>query len=358
MRTEPLLAPLLDPPRAQSPDAETLTLDLPPVEAPRRETPRADKPASLLKPVNIPLRSRIIVKLMRWFMRPWLGWLIGGSHQRIAKVQLWLASRACRDSSGLPLDYRVVGRVPGHVLGDLQETDKPVLLYLHGGAWLMPAVPQAHVWMVGRLCRELGAVGFVPDYRLAPFNKFPAALDDCERAYLALLELGFPPERIVIAGESAGGALTLGVLQRIRKAGRPMPACAVPISPATEMGRVHAPPSRALKRKLDPILPIAALHRVDELYAGDWDASDPELSPLYMECQDLPPLYFLASDAEVLLDDTVLLARRAREAGNAVKLDVWPILPHAFPLFEAIFPEVREARQDIVRFVRSHLPAA
>jgi len=77
------------------------------------------------------------------------------------------------------------------------------------------------VWVMARMCRDLDAVGFMVDYRLAPFNKFPAALDDCERAYRALLELGFKPERIAIAGESAGGNLTLGVLQRIRKAGLP-----------------------------------------------------------------------------------------------------------------------------------------
>src|SRR3546814_5884345 len=86
------------------------------------------------------------------------------------------------------------------------------------------------VRMVDRLCRELDAVGFVPDYRLAPFNRFPAALDDCERAYKAVLDLGFAPSRIVLAGESAGGNLVLGLLQQIRKRGWPMPACAMPVS--------------------------------------------------------------------------------------------------------------------------------
>ncbi|MEQ1439007.1 alpha/beta hydrolase [Fontimonas sp. SYSU GA230001] len=328
-------------------NADTTTL--------QRATPSWDGAVPPLKPVTISLRSRIIVWLLKRLLRPFLGWVVRGSHVRIARVQLALASQVCKDSSGLAQDYRVVGRVPGHVLGDLRDTHKPAILYLHGGAFLMPAVPQTHVWLLGRLCRELDAVGFMADYRLAPAAKFPAALDDCERAYRALLELGFDARKIVIAGESAGGNLTLGVLQRIRKAGLPMPCCAVPISPATELGRIHAPPSRALKRKRDPILPIAALARVDEMYAGDWDASDPELSPLYADLTGFPPLYLLASDNEVLLDDTVLLARRAREAGLKVKLDVWPALPHAFPLFEALFPEVREARKDMVAFMREHI---
>jgi epsilon-lactone hydrolase len=326
-----------------------------PIERQRRALPTSDEAIPALKPVRLGWRSRLVVWLMRRLLRPLLGWAVNGSKERIAWVQLQMAARVCRHTFGLPLDYCVVGKVPGHAVGKLTDTGKPALLYIHGGAFLLPAVPEVHVTMVAHLCRDLDAVGFVVDYRLAPFNKFPAALDDCENAYRALLDLGFRADRIVVAGESAGGALTLGLLQRIRKAGLPMPACAVPISPVTEMGRIHAPPSRALKMRTDPLLPIAALQRVDDMYAGDWDASDPELSPLYADLTGFPPLYLLASDSEVLLDDTVLLARRAREAGVPAKLEVWPIVPHAFPLFERFLPEVRQARLDITAFLREHL---
>lgn len=308
-----------------------------------------------LKPISLGWRSRIMIWVMRWILRPWVAWLVRGSSVRIARVQLMLSRRLCRDSSGLPLDYRVVGRVPGHVLGDLADTHRTAILYLHGGAFLLPAVPEVHVHMVSRLCRELDAVGFVPDYRLSPFNKFPAALDDCERAYRALLDLGFAPQRIVIAGESAGGTLTLGVLQRIRKHGWPMPACALPISPGTELGRIHAPPARALKMKNDPILPLSALVRVDGFYGGGWDTSDPEFSPLYMDCHGLPPLYFLTTDNEVVMDDAILLARRAHEQGVNVRLDVWQKLPHAFPLFGRFFPEARASLVDMAAFMREHV---
>jgi monoterpene epsilon-lactone hydrolase len=309
-----------------------------------------------IKPVVISLRSRIIVWLLRKFLRPWLAWVIRGPRARLARMQLLTASRVCRDTCGLPLEYRVVGRVPGHVLGNLADTHKPAILYLHGGAFILPASPDVHVRMLAKICHELDAVGFMADYRLAPGSMFPAALDDCERAYRALLDLGFAPSRIVIAGESAGGNLTLGVLQRIRKHGWPMPACAVPISPGTEMGRLHGLPSRTSRMKQDPILPAAVLYRIDELYSGDWDASDPELSPLYADFKGFPPLYFLASDNEILRDDTVVCVQQAREAGVATKMDIWPVLPHAFPLFEQLFPEVREARKDIVAFMREHLP--
>lgn len=312
-------------------------------------------PAFTVKAVHIGWRTRLIVWLMRWFLKPWLARMAKGPPERIARTQLWLASRRVPHSYGLPLEYRVVGRVPGHVVGSLADTHKAAILYLHGGAFIIPAVPEVHVLALARMCKQLDAVGFMADYRLAPFNKFPAALDDCERAYRALLDRGFRPERIALAGESAGGALVLGVLQRIRKAGLPMPACAVPISPVTEMGRLHAPPSRTFRRHSDPLLPIAALQCVDEMYAGDWDASDPELSPLYADLAGFPPLFLLASDGEVLRDDTVLLAQRAREAGLNVRLDVWPILPHAFPLFVKWMPEAREALDDIVAFIRERV---
>lgn len=308
-----------------------------------------------LKPVKISTRSRIIVWLLRTFLKPWLAWVMRGPIERIARVQLLVASNACRNSSGLPLEYRVVGRVPGHVVGNLADTHKPALLYIHGGASILPASPDVHVRMMAKMCRELDALGFMVDYRLAPANQFPAALDDCEQAYRALLDLGFSPARIVIAGESAGGNLTLAVLQRIRKNGLPKPCCVVPISPATEMGRIHAPPSRVQKMKQDPILPMSVMYRVDELYSKNWDASDPELSPLYADLKGFPPMYLLASDNEVLTDDTVLLAQRAREAGVKTKMDIWPALPHAFPLFEQLFPEVREARKDMVAFMREHI---
>ena len=308
-----------------------------------------------LKPVHIGGRSRFIIWLMRRLLRPMLSRMIGGSPKRMARTQLFLAARVCRDSSGLPVDYRVIGRTPGHFIGGVHDPRRKVVLWLHGGAFILPAVPDVHVRAVAKLCRALDAVGFLPDYRLAPFNKFPAALDDCERAYRGLLDLGYAPERIALGGESAGGNLLLGLLQRIRKAGLPMPACGVPVSPGTEMGRVHAPPSRTLRMRSDPILAMDALARVSELYAGGMDTSDPELSPLYADCTGFPPLYLLASDAEVLLDDTVLFARSARQYGVEVSLDVWPVLPHAFPLFENWFPEVAQAREDMVAFMSKHL---
>lgn len=326
-------------------------------------TPQALLPAPLTasvvyRPMPISGRSRFFIWLLKVLLKPWMGRLVRSSDEKIARIQLRLSHMRCPNNHGLPLDYSVVGTVPGHVFGDLSDTSKPVLLWLHGGAFILPAAPVAHLEMVADLAAQIGGHGFLPDYRLAPRNKFPAALDDCERAYKALLDLGFPARRIVIGGDSAGGNLTLGLLQRIRKQGWTMPACTIPVSPATEMGRIHAPPSRTWKREADPILPIAALQRVDEMYAGDGDASDPELSPLYADCSGFPPMYLLASDNEVLMDDSILFARRAKAAGVDLRCEIWPLLPHAFPLFGMMFPEVREVRTEMVGYMRQYIAAA
>jgi len=301
------------------------------------------------------LRSRIILLLMRVLMRPLVGWLFGGKPQRIAKAQLQVSSMQCPDSAGLSIDYRLVGRAPGHVIGELDDPARAVILWLHGGGFAMPAAPAQHLPLVARLCRALDAAGFLPDYRLAPQNPHPAALDDCERAYREVLDRGFAPDSILLGGDSAGGNLVLGLLQRIRGAGLPMPACAVLLSPATEMGRGHTPPSRHRLMRRDPLLATGSLTGLLAAYVGSRDTADPELSPLYMDCHGLPPLYFLASSNEILMDDSIFMARRTAEAGIPTRCHIWSHYPHAFPLFENYFPEVAPVREDIVAFARQHL---
>ncbi|HEU0197518.1 MAG TPA: alpha/beta hydrolase [Nevskiaceae bacterium] len=319
-------------------------------------------PAFTLKPVPIGLRSRILVRVLGWFLRRWLAWVMRGPLERLARTQLSIAGRPCRDSAGLQLAYRLLGRaprvVPGHVLGDLGAGRGNVILYIHGGAFVLPAAPDQHVRFVAKLCRALDAAAFLPDYRLAPLNRFPAPLDDCEWAYRALLDLGFEARRIVVAGESAGGTLALGLLQRIRARGWPMPACVVPISPAADTSRIHGLPARTARMRSDPVLAIGSLSRLGELYVGDHDTADPELSPLYADFAGLPPLYFIAADNEVLRDDALTLAECARRAGVSVETDVWPVLPHAFPILEQMFPEAATARADIVAFAQRYLPKA
>lgn len=313
----------------------------------------------VVKSLRVGWRSRLVIVMLRLFLRPWLARVMRGSLERLSRAQLLIASRPCRDTSGLAFAYRVIGRapraVPGYVVGDLLDPHRRAVLYIHGGAFVLPASPDQHGRLLCKLCFELDADGFLVDYRLAPVNRFPAPLDDCERAYRALLELGFSPRNIVVAGESAGATLLLGLLQRIRAAKLPMPACAVPISPAADLGRLHGMPARTSRQRRDALLGLAAFAALAERYIGDHDAADPLVSPLYADFAGFPPLYFIASNDEVLRDDSLLLAMRARAAGVAVRADVWPLLPHAFPVLENWFVEARVARAAIVAFMRDCL---
>ena len=207
-----------------------------------------------VKAVQIGLRSRLRVQMLRLFFKPLMARMANASPNRITAMQVRAAEGLNNRYSGLPLRYRVVNGVPGPMLGDAKERGGLAILYLHGGGFVFPASPRLQVALLGRLCCELDAVGFMPDYRLAPQHPAPAALDDCERAYRGLLNLGFAAERIVLIGESAGGNLVLGLLQRIRKGGLPMPACAVPISAVTELARAHAPPSRSFNAKHEALI--------------------------------------------------------------------------------------------------------
>ena len=308
-----------------------------------------------VKQVHISRRSRFFTGMLKVVLKPMIRLLSIAGVRRVVREQVRMASHDRKSLYGLPRDYRIIGRVPGPTVGDMENTDQPAILYLHGGGFVIPAVPMVHLPFMATLCKDLGAVGFLPDYRLAPFHMYPASLDDCERAYTGLLDMGFDAKRIVIAGESAGGNLTLGTLQRIRKAGLPMPACAVPISPVTEMARVHAPPARVRNVRRDPLIPLHTMGKMLQMYAGNLDGSDPELSPLYADYSGFPPLYFIVGETEVLLDDSLLAARQARDAGVETKVDVWPVLPHAFPLFKRLLPEVSVARRDIVAFAKQHL---
>ncbi len=314
-----------------------------------------------IRQVRLGWRSRLALWFLRLFIKPSLARMIRGGPEKITRRQLAISKRNRGLEESLPIDYRMIGPrdagVPGHVVGDLKQTDGPVLLWLHGGAYILPAVPEVHVKALQRLCRDLGAAGFMPDYRLAPANPYPAGLDDCERAYRALLDAGFDAEKIALGGDSAGGNLVLGLLQRIRRNDLPMPACAVCLSPATDSARLHNPAYRIMNVRREAMLPLEPLQSVVDMYLGSASRVDPEVSPIYADFKDFPPMLLMASDAEILCGDSVLLARRAKEQGVDVELMLWSHLPHVFPLLESVFPEAAVARQEMSDYFKKYLQA-
>ncbi|MCU0896823.1 MAG: alpha/beta hydrolase [Burkholderiales bacterium] len=225
-----------------------------------------------------------------------------------------------------------------------------VVLYLHGGSFAF-RYPNAHAALAARLCRRLGAQALIPDYRLAPEHPFPAAPDDCERTYRWLLARGFDPKGIVLAGDSAGGNLALVTLLRGKRTGAPMPACAVLLSPAVDC--TLGSPSMVANDGIDPMVQLNSLLVLRSHYVpSPHQYTDPEVSPLFGDFSDLPPLFFQAGSTELLRDEATRAAEKAHAAGVDVELELWPGVAHGFQI-AGFLPEATLAIDHIARFVEA-----
>lgn len=231
---------------------------------------------------------------------------------------------------------------------------KRVILYLPGGAYIL-RMPNTHTGMVSRLCRMANAKALMAYYRLAPEFPFPACLEDSLRAYRWLLKKGYAPEQIIIAGDSAGGGLTLSTLLAIRDEGLPAPACAYMLSPLLDVSDSAA--SRWKNAASDKALPAAHQRAVNPrvLYVGEFAIDDPRVSPLFGDYHGLPPLYVQVSDSEMLLDDSLRMARRGHTYQVEVKVDIWRKVPHVWQAF-AFLPESRDALKKAAAFIREKTP--
>lgn len=227
-----------------------------------------------------------------------------------------------------------------------------VVLYLHGGGYVMGSV-NTHRELAARLSRAAGARVLVLDYRLAPEHPFPAAVEDATAAYRWLLSQGIKPNRVVVAGDSAGGGLTLATLLALRDAKDPLPAAGVCISPWTDMEGAGA--SMTTRAKADPIVQKEMLLNMAKLYLGGKDPKTPLAAPLHADFRGLPPLLVQVGDAETLLDDATRVAERAKAAGVKVDLEVWDEMIHVWHLFAPVLPEGQQAIDKIGKFVREHV---
>jgi epsilon-lactone hydrolase len=223
------------------------------------------------------------------------------------------------------------------------------ILYLHGGGYYFCS-PATHRGIVFPLARRSGARTFSLDYRLTPEHPFPAALDDALAAYRRLLADGVSPERLVIAGDSAGGGLALATLLALRDAGDPLPAGAVMFSPWTDLAATGA--SVVTNEGRDPMFHGRAFAPAGKFYAADTDVRNPYVSPLYGQFDGLPPLFIQVGDTEVLLDDSTRVAEKARAAGVRVELKIWPKVSHVFQMFAPFVPEANRALEEAAGFVR------
>src|SRR5262245_27539796 len=235
----------------------------------------------------------------------------------------------------------VASGVPGYWFTPKGAHADRALLYLHGGGYVMGSVA-THRSLVGRIAGAAGIRCLALDYRLAPEHPFPAAIEDACAAYRGLLVQGIAPSALAIAGDSAGGGLALGCLVALRDAGDPLPAAAVCLSPLADLELSGASVSAGID---DPLVDRDGTRMMVAAYLQGADPRDPRASPLHADFAGLPPLWIEVGTREILLDDAVRVARRARAAGVEVALERGDGLTHAWQLN----PQLPEARESVAR---------
>ncbi len=230
-------------------------------------------------------------------------------------------------------------------------SDKAVL-YVHGGGYVLGSI-DSHRDLCERLSRSAGARVLSLDYRLAPEDPFPAAVDDSVAAYNWLLGQGLAPGSIAIAGDSAGGGLVFGTLVALRDAGAELPACATPISPWVDLeGTGETMDSKA---DLDPMVQKEGIHAMGGMYVPTGDLKNPLAAPLYADLSGLPPLLIHVGTRETLLDDAIRMHDKAKAAGVDVTLDIWEGQIHVWHLFSDRLDEGEEAIQQLGTFMKKHM---
>lgn len=226
------------------------------------------------------------------------------------------------------------------------------ILYLHGGGYCLGS-PQTHRGLAARLAAAAAARVVVPEYRLAPEQPFPAAIDDALRAWRALVR-ETAASRLALGGDSAGGGLAVVVAGVLRDAGEAVPAALFALSPWTDL--TSTAPSIDGNAARDPLVDRAGLEAMARLYLGGTAARDPLASPLFGALRGLPPTLVQVGEHECLLDDARCLAAGLRAAGVPVELEVWPRMVHVWQLYAGILPAGERAIASIAVHVRGRIP--
>ncbi|MDI9244817.1 alpha/beta hydrolase [Marinobacter sp. CHS3-4] len=281
---------------------------------------------------------------MRWVVSPMLNTSIPVKVQRQLISKAYLTSippKACQFQ-----DIQAEGMAITRV--SCSEEPRGIVLYLHGGGYIVGS-PTTHRGLTGHLARASNTMVIVPDYRLAPEHPFPAALEDAENLYRALLDEGHPPSAISVAGDSAGAGLALAMAIRLRDKGIPLPASLSLLSPWTDLSndQLYSP-------EKEPLLNKPWIDRAARLYCGPESRSNPLISPVHGDLSGLPPMLIQVGSEEILLNDSMRFANRAMDAGCDVRLDIYNGLWHVFQVHAGQLDRATEALKDVAEFIQRH----
>jgi acetyl esterase/lipase len=261
------------------------------------------------------------------------------------------AARYAKIPEGVEVKPQTIEGIAAEWLIPLGADPKKVILYVHGGGYVAGSCSD-HRGFISRFAKNTGIINLVYEYRLAPEYPYPAALDDSVAVYQWLLQSGYLPGNILIAGESAGGGLTLALLLALKDRNLPMPVAAVAISPWADL--TCSSESYRTKNKVS-LAPLNSWLVFSKHYCGANHPTNPFISPLFGDLKGLPPMLINAGTDDELYEDGEQFALKAKAAGASVIFRKGEGQVHCYPLLAPMFPEATEAMNEIVDFVKQHL---
>ena len=269
------------------------------------------------------------------------------------------ANRAFLDAGARPLAKGGKGTLinASGVTAEMQipegAASDAVILYFHGGGYVGGSIA-SHRNLTGNLALASKCQLLSVEYRLAPENPHPAAVEDALNSYKWLLSEGYDPKKIAISGDSAGGGLAIAAQLKIRDEGLPLPVASAPISPWIDMGL--SGDTMSSRQSRDPLIRLDLIREFKSQFLGPINNSnDPYASPLQADLSGLPPMLIHVGDDEMLLSDSERLAEKASAAGVSVTLEIWPEMIHVWHTFVGLFPEAQDGINRIAEFFSIHL---
>ncbi|MFN0094176.1 MAG: alpha/beta hydrolase [Dehalococcoidia bacterium] len=254
--------------------------------------------------------------------------------------------------AGTTVEATTSGGVPCEIVAAPGADSSRMVVYLHGGGYVIGSC-ETHRELASRVSEATGARVLTVDYRLAPENPYPAAVEDATFAYQSLVESGYAPSLLAIGGDSAGGGLTAALLLSIKSRGLPMPSCAFLLSPWVDLTMSGA--SISERAAQDPIVTKDAIENMAASYTAGAGRTQPMISPLYADLSGLPPLLVQVGTFEILHDDAASFHNIAQRAGVESMFEPYEGQIHVFQQFGPSLPEAVAALASIGAFVKSKM---
>jgi acetyl esterase/lipase len=252
-------------------------------------------------------------------------------------------------ASGVTVEKATIAGLDAEWLTPDAALDRKLLLYWHGGAYVMGSC-KSHRPLVSHIARAAGMRALLPEYRLAPEHPFPAAIEDAVAVYKALLADGYDPKDIAVAGDSAGGGLTIAMLLSLREARIPLPAVVALMSPWLDL--TGNGETMSTRKDNDPLFSPEDIPHVVKYYCDESQRRDPRVSPVFADVSNLPATLIQVGNDEILLSDSQRFADKIRASNGEVELDVWPGMWHVWQMFIGFMPESKAAVNQLANYIR------